>query len=141
MKVDVAEQELLTQIRVETGELFKLYNFFFSICSALFGLLLLRKVSPDLMWLAGLAGFLVAMLWLWVFHKQYLWREYWIKRMRLLEESDEFRWWTKGGSVRTWDVVRSREFYTGMSKLWIAMGVLPVLFAMCFGAFFCVALQ
>lgn len=83
MEIEKQYDRLLEQLREEVKELYWIYNFFFLVESVLVGHALNKLPVKNHM--LFYAGFFLSSYWLWIFHKQRLWRKYWIDKIKKIE--------------------------------------------------------
>ncbi len=118
----------LSQVREEAKDLYWLYNFFFVIESALLGALFVGKMSLDYIFMAQIAGLILAIYWLMIVYKQRLWRNNLIKRIQKIEEElgykDDFQIWPPKPTE-----VRIKDYILGKRGLWRFLFLLPIGFA------------
>ena len=114
----------IAQVRSEIDGLYRLYNFFFAIESAIFVAIFAGKISTGYLHVAQLTGLILSFYWFFLLRKQKLWRDAWIRRIGAIEKElgyEDFQMWPhKEGSM--WDVL------IGKNRLWNWLLFLPILF-------------
>lgn len=122
----------LAQVREEARDLYWLYNFFFVVESTLLGALFVGKMSLEYLTMAEVAGFILAIYWLAIVHKQRLWRNDLIQRIQKMEEilgyENNFQMWPAKAPK-----AKIKDYILGKRGLWRFLFLLPIGFAFIWG--------
>ena len=114
----------ITQVRSEIDGLYRLYNFFFAIESAIFVTIFSGKIAADYLLVAKVTGIILSFYWFFLIRKQRLWRDSWIRRIRAIEQElgyDDFQMWPdRETSIK--------DVFLKKNKLWNWLLFLPILF-------------
>lgn len=119
----------IAQLREEVKELYWLYNFFFALNSAALGAFFLGKINQNEC-AVPIIGIFISLYWAWITNKQRLWRDDWIKKIKIIEVKlgyqEEFRMWR---DIESESFSKNlHELFLGKRLIWRALLILPVLF-------------
>lgn len=125
----------IEQLRIEIGQMFWLYNFFFVIESALISTIFLHKIQGVNLVVVSIAGFVLTLYWAYVMARKNEWRNWWLKRIKEIEKIEIENSVLIDEDLRMWS-----HPYEPRGGLWEFLFLLPKCFAIIWGVILLFAL-